>query len=449
MEKTRDEQLKDFKRFLKAGPYPPGSPLQKTAEEFLLEFPWELNETERQELTASMEAAFRIKAPEEDIPSVKFDELIPKHGWFRNYYKYTLTSEPPTVFHFMSSFTLLGAALERNVYFDKGFYRVYPNVATVLIAPTGKCRKTSATNIALKLAREVGLNVLSDRLTPEALVDGLMGREAATGIVYAPELAVFLGRSKYLEGMVPLLTTLFDAPDRWHSKTIGRGDSKLAHVALSFLGASTIEWFVEALPREAFSGGFMSRLLFVVQEDTDRTFALPERMRGETWEGLREQLQDLMELRGEVTLDNAARSWYLKWYEKHQKETVEDEKFAGYHERKPDHMLRMAMLLRMAENQSKQVLPRDFEVSLEMLDWLEKWLPKAFGIVAASQVGGFQQKILTLLYKHGGELPHSVLLKKCQHLMNSRTFHECIDTLRQSHSIVMEKNNLGKVYKLM
>ncbi|MHA1632702.1 MAG: hypothetical protein ACTSXC_07865, partial [Candidatus Freyarchaeota archaeon] len=279
-----DEQLRIFEEFLRSlekanelGVLTTSSELYKRARDFLEHFPRELPPERQRDLRVLLRKAFQEEKPEKTEP---FEPLIPKTGWLREYYEYTLGSEPPAVFHFMSALTVLGASLERNVYFDKGFYRVYPNVATVLIAPTGKCRKTSATNIALGLARAVGVNVLSERITPEALVTGLSGREEATGLVYAPELAVFLGRQKYLEGMVPLLTTLFDCPDTWVSKTIGRGETPLAHVALSFLGASTLEWFLEALPREAFSGGFMARLLFVVQEETDREFALPKRASG-------------------------------------------------------------------------------------------------------------------------------------------------------------------------
>lgn len=344
---------------------------------------------------------------------------------------------------------MLGATLGRNVWFDKTFYKVYPNIALVLIAPTGKCRKSSATNIALSLGRAVDLNVLSERVTPEALIGSLGERSDACGLVYAPELAVFLGRQKYLDGMVPLLTTLFDAPDVWKSTTIIRGEASLTNVALSLLGASTLEWFVDALPREAFSGGFMSRLLFVIQEDTDRTFAIPIRPEGSQWEGLREDLLKIKEIRGEVTLSKMAKAWYEQWYIKHHHTKVVDSKFAGYHERKPDHLLRMAMLLRISSSGLLEMQEEDLVESLGILDWLEEKLPSVFEGAASTQYGQVNQKIIQHLQQAGGALPHSILLRKMQHMINARTFYDAISTLVESETIRVDKEDMSRVYKLV
>jgi len=442
-----EDRLELFKSFLRACDKPPDHPLLRDARDFLTSFEKEvrpLTPEESDEINSLLRKAFHL--PDERRKQEPFEKLIPTTGWLRNYYDYTLCSEPPAVFHFMCALTVFGAALERNVYFDKGFYKVYPNVAAVLIAPTGKCRKTSATNIALGLARAVGVNVLSERITPEALVQGLSGREEATGLLYAPELAVFLGRQKYMEGMVPLLTSLFDCPESWTSKTIMRGEASLAKIALGFLGASTMEWFVEALPREVFSGGFMSRLLFVVQERTSREFAFPVPGEVHVWEKLREDLQDVKDnMRGSVQLEPQARKWYVSWYSKHHKTVVADEKFAGYHERKPDHLLRIAYLLRIAEARSLRVVQFDFERALAILDWMEASLPSVFETVASTPSGAAQQRILKQLAAAGGRMNHSACMRKNQHALTARQFREAIETLLQSE-MIEEYHAMGEHY---
>lgn len=450
MKELLEKQLDLYRTLLRTKRFPPDSLLREEVIEFIEKFPRPLTEPEQREIRTLIEKAFTplpISTGTEALQT--FDVLIPKRGWFRSYYEYTLLSEPPTVFHFGCSLTLLGAALKRSVFFDKGYYKVYPNVATVLIAPTGKCRKTSATNVALGLAREVGVNVLSERVTPEALVTALGGQENATGLLYAPELAVFLGRQKYLEGMVPLLTSLFDAPDTWSSTTIARGKLKLANVALSLLGASTLEWFIEALPHAAFTGGFMARLLFIVQEETPRKFALPKRPEGHLWEKLREDLLELVGVKGEVVLDSSAHAWYEEWYSDHHKRELTDEKSAGYHERKPDHLLRLAFLLRLASAQSLQVMVQDFELALSMLDWMESSLPRVFTSVAATSTGATHQRILRLLENAGGKMNHSVLLRRNQHIMNAREFSIAIDTLKQSGCIIEVRTRSEHHYELV
>lgn len=434
-----EDKLELFKSFLRACDKPHDHPLLKEARDFLRSFEAEvrpLTPEEDKEINGLFKEAFHLADKKKTKSQEPFEELIPSTGWLRNYYNYTLRSEPPAVFHFMCALTVLGAALERNVYFNKSFYNVYPNVTACLIAPTGKCRKTSATNVALGLARAVGVNILSERITPEALIQGLSGRDAATGLLYAPELAVFLGRQKYMEGMVPLLTSLFDCPDSWTSKTIMRGEAVLAKVGLGFLGASTMEWFVEALPKEAFSGGFMSRILFVVQESTPREYAFPVAGEAHVWEKLREGLQDIRDnVRGEVQLELKAREWYVKWYGKHHKSVVADEKFAGYHERKPDHLLRIAYLLRIAEAHSLKVTQFDMERALAILDWMEASLPSVFESVASTPSGIAQQRIIKQLVVAGGRMNHSALMRKNQHALTARQFREAIETLLQSETL--------------
>jgi len=424
--------------------------------DILKKFPRLLTLTERREFQGLIQKAFSLEEETLELPGPSptgcdqgFDRLIPATGWFRDYHTYTLGSEAPAAFHFTSALVALGVTLGRRVFFDKGFYRVYPNVAAVLIAPTGKCRKTSATNVALDLLRATGVRILADKTTPEALVQGLSGQEEAIGLLYAPELAVFLGRQRYLEGMVPLLTALFDAPERWSSNTIARGQLTLAKVALSMLAASTIDWFTDALPNEAFSGGFMSRLLFVVQQDTDRTFALPQRPPGTLWEHLRETLVDLKTVKGEAVLSDEGHNWYLEWYSKHHQLPIADEKFAGYQERKPDHLLRLATMISLTTSGSLVISPETCTHSLNILNYFEKDLPHVFTTVAETHVGEVHTYILRLLKKEGGRLPHSVLLRRLQHKINGRAFREAIDTLKDSESIREHKDSFEHYYEIL
>ena len=444
-----DKQLEIFKTLLKSLEETPDSPIYQQCLDWLEQFPRKLTEEERREINYLMRRAFKRPVDVAPERGTELEALIPDEGWLRKYYEATLNSEPPTAFHLMCAMTVLGAAMERNVWFDKGVYKVFPNLAVVLIAPTGRCRKTSATNLALKLARAVDVNVISERITPEALVEALAGRETASGLVYAPELAVFLGRQKYLEGMVPLLTALLDCPDVWSSRTIKRGEVALAGVTLSVLGASTLDWFVGALPKEAFSGGFMSRLLFVVQHETDRTFALPEPIPGHLWEELREMLLELKMLRGEVVLEPLAKKWFVEWYEKHSKQEPPIEELAGYHERKPDHLLRIAILTRISIDAGLTLREEDLTRALGILDWLEQFLPQTFQYTASSAVGEAQQRILRQLAKAGGKLPHSVLMRKNQHYMNARMFREAIITLIESECVREIRTNTEHSYELL
>ena len=201
-------------------------------------------------------------------------KLIP-NGFIGNYMKLTENVEPPAQFHFLVAMTLLGTALGRKVSMNMGMFQIYPNIYAALIAPTGRCRKSTALQIGVKILRDAGLDnvkTIGPQITPEALVKSARRERAeydekenkvvpvypdSVNLIYVPELAVFLDKRDYNAGMVPLLTDLFDCPDDWASTTIGRGEQKLKNVFISTLFASTPNWLRQLLPRSAFAGGFM------------------------------------------------------------------------------------------------------------------------------------------------------------------------------------------------
>lgn len=360
-----------------------------------------------------------------------FESYVPREGWLRDYVEYTRNTEPPTAFHFFVGATIVGSALARNVRFPRGGApAIYPNLCTVLVAPSGKCRKTSAANLGVGLLRAVGGNILADKTTPEAMVTAFQERSTTTGLIYAPELAVFLGKQKYQEGMVPMLTALFDCPKEWSSLTVMRGEAKLYNVALSMLACSTMDWIQTAIPRDAFGGGFMSRLLFVVQEYTPRCFPLPEALNEPLERRLLNRLLALGKIHGDYTLSPAAERWYVDWYKARSDRNTENKQFAGYYERKPDHLLRLAIVL--AASQSDELVLEELHLrqGLAVLDAAESFLPSTFDAMSQTGVGEDHQRILLQLKKRGGALDHSTLLRLNSNRMNSRQFRECLETLR-------------------
>lgn len=375
----------------------------------------------------------------------EFDPLVPRDGWLHDYIEWTRQTEPPTVFHFFVAAATVGAALGRSVWFDKGAYSVFPNLCVVLVAPTGRCRKTSACGVGVGLLSRVGGTVLADKTTPEALVDALRANANAVGLLYAPELAVFLGKQKYQEGMVPLLTSLFDCPKEWTSKTIGRGETVLTNVALSALMCSTLDWIQTGIPKDAFGGGFMSRFLFVVQESTSRSFPLPPPLREDVRRDLVSRLIRLRKVTGEFHFTDEAREWYVRWY-KSRAGTYGNKQYAGYYERRPDHVIRLAMVLRTAGAGGLTLDAEDLQAAERILRWVEVWLPSTFEEMTASPAGEDQSRILRHLRAAGGSMEHSELLRRQSSRMNAEHFKKAMATLREAK--LVEWDPVARTYYL-
>jgi hypothetical protein len=365
---------------------------------------------------------------------VDFDSLVPQEGWIYDYLQYTKNTEPPTVFHVFAAMVALGASMERRVYFSRGAAgNIYPNLCVIIVAPSGKCRKTSCCNIAMGLYERAGGMILADKTTPEALVEAYKDSDKACGVIYAPELAVFLGKQKYQEGMVPMLTALFDCPDVWKSATIMRGAAELRNVAFSMVGCSTIDWIQTAIPKDAFGGGFMSRLLWVVQEDTPRSFPIPPEADKTLKNKLVTHLQGLRKIKGQFKMTAEADDWYRSWYSARAFDGIGSKQYAGYFERKPTHVIRIAMILAIAEGKYDLVLSKyDLERANRFLLWVEDWLPDTFDEMNSNMIGEDHTRLLQTLKKAGGFMKHSELLRRNSRRMNKFTFKNAMDTLRDA-----------------
>jgi hypothetical protein len=391
-----------------------------------------------------------------------FLNLVPKQGWLRDYVNFTIGSEAPGAFHFMVGAAILGATLGRKVWFNKGYYRIYPTLQILIVAPTGKCRKSSSISIGIKTLQEFSkfpnreVNIISDKVTPEALVTSLDYRpevkidvergavtsesKDAVAVIVASELAVMLGKQKYNEGIIALFTQLFDSPEEFTTRTKNAGNVVLKNVAITFVGASTPDWLISAIPQDAFGGGFMSRILFVVQEDTPRCFPIPKALDPNAQGKLVQGLLDIQPSGPvQVEMTGAAYQWYILWYTAQKKNIPEDSKMAGYHERKPDHMVRLALLLTVSEGR-KEIEVDDLITANKILTHLEKEMLVTFKWLGMRPVGADQERIIRTLRSMGGEAERPDLLRKMIFYMNAHQFGLAMDTLLQS-KVVREDQN--------
>jgi len=372
---------------------------------------------------------------DEELPYEHFSKLMPRSGWLAEYVAWTLWSEAPMPFHMFVGASTLGAVLGRRAYFDKGYYRIYPNYQLVLVAPTGKCRKTSAINIGQRLLRELtDVNVMANKATPEQIAQELATAKQgeSEGVIYAPELAVFLGKQKYNEGLVTLLTDLFDNPDKWEAATKGQGKFPLTNVCLSFIGASTPDWLMSAIPQDAFGGGFMSRILFIVQTDTPRCYPVPKpRPQPSILLNYLKRLRQVQAPRQMSFHDSEAAEWFNMWYVGNKGNVPEDEKMAGYHERKPDHLIRLSMILAISSDRWT-INREDLVRASLMLSFLEEQMLETFKWLGVRPIGQDQERVLRVLRANGGVLDSSELLRKVLNYMHVGQFNLVMDTLTKA-----------------
>lgn len=363
----------------------------------------------------------------------EFAKLIPVSGFFKDYMEYTQFQESPGSFHFWVAATIISAVLQRRVWIDKGAYLVYPNLFTILIAPTGKCRKSTAMSMGTRLLTgNRWVNVIADKTTPEGMLESLvygthtvgMGQKNRTaltescGLIKASELAVFLNKASYNQDMVTILTSLYDCPDEFPYVTRTKKALVLNHVAVSFLGASTADWLASALPKDAFGGGFMSRFIFIVKEESDRRITMVNYKMEEKAQELRRQLARIYSsANGAVKLTKDALEWYVEWYRNSRDDKLVDENLTGFMERKQDLILKLAMIL-AASHVYNVVDLTTIRQAHDLVTWTQERAFKTFKYVGMTAFGSLKERIVDFIRSQGGTVMRSAITRRFSRQLN-------------------------------
>lgn len=358
------------------------------------------------------------------------------------------------IFNLFVGVVVIGASLRRRVYVNRGIYNLYPDVRVVLIAPTGKGKKTTSINQGRKLIEASKITrILSEIVTPEALCDALSSgkvvmkggeireeEQDAVGLLILPELSVFLDKRDYKSGLVPLLTRLGDAPDYLPSSTISRGQKPLKNVALTVMAGSAKSWLTDSIPVDAFRGGFMSRFLFVVSEGMAHPVSKPPKMNRDMETALVKGLQAFARLEGEIEMLPEAEAFFDKWYNEAYFKRSLDEKRAAYQERKHDHVLRLSMILAVSQYRT-QINENDVENALGLFNYIEEEMFSLFGEIerGTTPQGESLQMVLSFIKKRGKVSRTEVLRRVISKGITASVVDELILSLEAGGYIRKEK----------
>jgi hypothetical protein len=329
------------------------------------------------------------------------------------YLKYTQKQESPAEFHLFTAMTIVGAALGRKCWMDRGYYKLYPNFFTILVAGSARCRKSTAIGIGVDLLKAVPTTkVVKGKTTPERFIKEIEPDTAGplNILVHSSELSVFLTKQQYGEPMIHVLTDLYDCPSEWTYKTKNKGENTLRDVFLAIIAATTPDGVSKGIPPSALEEGFASRVIFVFRADTDRRNAIPELTQEE--QDMRQELCIMLskigEIEAEFKLTPEARAWFIEWYNK--MTPPADKRLEGFFGRKHDHLLRFGMVF--AASKMLTVIEQEhLEAALLALENIEQNAPGAFAEIGGDQSTQFLTRAITLMQR-SIRVSHSELLRK-------------------------------------
>lgn len=386
-------------------------------------------------------------------------------GWLKDYILYTAGHEAPEDFHVWVGLTIVGAVLRRKAWFDNVFYNLYPNLYTILVAPPGIGKKTTAINIGVSILRaaDPACRIVSEKVTTEALArtlskpteyakesGGLKLDISAEGLLVAPELTVFLGKEQYNEGLIMFLTRLYDCADVQEIETIARGKEKLVNVCVSMLGATTPSEINNAIGKSAKGSGFMSRLNVIQKESSPRVVPFAIKPDPTIKEMLISGLFNLANnTKGEFKFVGRAREWFIDYYKRHKYAIQSTRKPTDNIERQPDQLIKVAMCMAACEREDMSITEDILQRGFNLLAIAAKNNGETMRMIDATERGKLTQKVLAVIRENAGVVQRSVLMKNVYKLgLSSKELDSIIETLKDGDIVHTFMSAKKRYYRL-
>lgn len=338
-------------------------------------------------------------------------------NWLTDYITWIApTSEAPLDYHTWSALTAISATLRRHVFISRGTWKLYPNLFTVLVGRPG-IGKGSAINPALTLLREAAtVNLLSDRVTIEFVLEklskgwphfgtGQVPGKIAIGIdhsclILSRELSVFVTASQFT---LPILTDLWDANEGdWIYGTRGKGEFKISDPCVCMLGGSTQEWLISSIPPSAIGGGFTRRVNFVVAYDREKLIPWPVvSSHSNIRNDLISDLKEIGKLTGEFRFHPDTRPLFEAVYRDSVPLLYDDMATTSFKTSKWAQVSKLAMCFSAVRGDDLIISANDFQLASEAVESVAINVPRVFRGVGESELVKATTKILEFIEAKG------------------------------------------------
>jgi hypothetical protein len=387
-------------------------------------------------------------------------------NFLEQYIELNKGTEIPESFALWCGLAGISASLGRRVWMDMGVFTVYPNLYILLVAESGRCRKSTSIGLIENLLRALdpSPNLISQTVTKEALIDSLKkvrGDEDkkilssyAEGFVIVDEFSNFLNKKSYQDGLGAFLIPLYDCRNVFEARTRGGGISRLENLCLGILSASTVDWIRTAIPAEAIGAGLTSRFIFVPETPGEISpVAIPRfsAMKKQLQEILMKKLMKISQISGEISFaGEEAEKFYTKIYEEFFKSSglFSNPYLAGYASRKYVHLLKIAICFAVSDGSSEKpsIKIQHLQAANALLNSLEPRLPAVLAQIASSDKGSIEKAIYESISRSGG-LTKVGILQNFSYRISSLELDDVLRTLIHARKIEAGSNGREVIYR--
>lgn len=362
--------------------------------------------------------------------------------FLNDYMRMVEDTESPRLMHLWSALSGMSAALGRRCWFPFGPMVIFPNQFVTLVGTPGT-RKSTAMNIMKRQLRKatgirfapkdtagqrqglvaamagkedtkeflgsVELGVAENSLAGLTLEDIAEVTDTPDGdvthfvsaadkhhlMVTATELSQFIGQNNLQ--MLDFLVTVWDGED-YEYQTKG-GLTTLHNPLLNMIACTTPTSINHAMPPAAGGQGFLSRMILVYGSRKYKSVPSPIDPPEDAVARVREGFnRAYFELAGAFHETNPARAYRESLYDFQME--INDPRFSYYHERRQDHLIKLAMAL--AATRGTTIIEKDdYEEGHKILRATERGMPDALGEFGMNPLAALKQSMLEFIRSRG------------------------------------------------
>lgn len=367
--------------------------------------------------------------------------------WIKAYVKFTRHDEAPEIYHLWTAYAVLSAAVNRNCWMDRGYYKSFPNLYILFVGPSGVGKSTSS-GIGVELLREstLKLNIYKDFITPPALID-FMSRSVVSIevggrmihktplLLYASELGNLLSVRSGIKELTLLLTELFNKQGDHEDTTNKRSTIRIKKPSVTFFACTFPGWIEEELSSISLRSGFLGRMLVVAatakRRLAEKIVLTPEDL--ELRKELIDDLESIGAMYGEMRFAKPAESMWSNWYQSLPKDFsdhADNIEVEGFMARKPQFVQRLAMLTAIAKGRLV-IEVGDILIARKLVDKCEE-STRSLGFRSGDYLltERLKRSLVSLAkFKNTNKLQLSDIMPRVSKVMNARKLEELLQQL--------------------
>lgn len=371
--------------------------------------------------------------------------------------------ESPQSFWYWSGLCAISAVIKDQVWLDRHAYRLYPNIYVILHADSG-LKKGPPVGLAKSLVRRVNnTRIINGRSSIQGILKELGTAYTVPGGRAITKSVGFIVASEFSSSIVAdpsALTILTDLYDRQYNAGSWRSLLKmetfeLKDPTISLLVATNDAHFSDFLEDKDIHGGFIGRTFMIAESQVHRLNPLIKPLKKQPdHDKLAEYLKKIASLNGpfkplnETTAGQLYETWYYNFYRTAKDQEVKDE--TGIVQRLGDHVLKVAMLLSMAEDGSLIITEDQMTEAIYQCERLLGNVRKTtHGKKGMAQNKNQKALIINeLLQRDNHEITREMLMKKYWMNFNATELSEIMEGFHIAKLILTESKGNVVVYKM-